>query len=101
MKQFIGKTLTKTVPFMDGELEIRVLTVGDAKAIEKKTAEMEKAKKANKGQEADQLELLRFVVRMAVVGAADMTDADLDGFPITSLTKLSEAIMGMDDAGNA
>ena len=97
MKQFIGKTQTRTVPFMDGELEIRTLTVGDAKTIEQKTKEVNKVKK---GESVDQLALLRFVIRLAVVGAADMTDEELDGFPISALTKLSEAIMGMDDAGN-
>jgi hypothetical protein len=33
MKKFIGKKLTKQVEFMDDTVEIRVLTVGDIRAI--------------------------------------------------------------------
>lgn len=93
MKQFVGKTQTRKAPFMDGEVEIRLLTVGDAKAIESKTKELEKKKGKS---EMDQLELLRFVVRMAVVGADELSDEDFETFPIKELTKLSEAIMGTD-----
>ncbi len=63
MKQFLGKTQTKSVPFMDGEVEIKVLTVGDAKAIEAKT----KAEQALPEAEQDQLSLLRFVMRIAIL----------------------------------
>jgi hypothetical protein len=97
MKKFIGKKLTKKVEFMDGEVEVRVLTVGDIRAIEAKSKEL--------GEEADQLEVLRFVLRMAVVDAEELTDEEFDGFPVTELTKLSESIMGMShgaaEAGNA
>ena len=37
MKKFIGKKLTKKVKFMDGEVEVRVLTVGDIRSIENKS----------------------------------------------------------------
>jgi len=95
MKKFIGKKLTKQVEFMDDTVEIRVLTVGDIRAIEAKSKEQT--------EESDQLEILRFVLRLSVVDAEDMTDEDFDGFPVTELTKLSESIMGMaqGDAGNA
>jgi len=95
MKKFIGKKLTKEVEFMDGTVEIKVLTVGDVRAIEAKSKEQEEG--------GDQLDVLRFVMRLAVVDAEDMTDEDFDGFPVTELTKLSESIMGMSqaDAGNA
>jgi len=95
MKKFIGKKLTKEVEFMDGTVEIKVLTVGDVRAIEAKSKEQ--------GEDGDQLDVLRFVMRLAVVDAEDMTDEDFDGFPVTELTKLSESIMGMSqaDAGNA
>jgi hypothetical protein len=95
MKKFIGKKLTKEVKFMDGTVEIKVLTVGDVRAIEAKSKEQK--------EDGDQLDVLRFVMRLAVVDAEDMTDEDFDGFPVTELTKLSESIMGMSqaDAGNA
>jgi len=100
MKQFVGKTQTKTVPFMDGEVEIKVLTVGNVKAIEART----KKEEAKKEENRDQLAVLRFVMRLAVIGAEDLTDEDFDGFPVTELTKLSEKIMGVDtsvEEGNA
>jgi len=87
MKKFVGKTQTKSVPFMDGKVEIKVLTVGDIRAIEAKSKEM-------KDGEGDQLEILRFVLRLAVMEAEELTDEEFDGFPVQELTKLSEAIMG-------
>jgi len=98
MKQFVGKVQTKKAPFMDGEVEIKVLTVGDARLIEEKTKELNGKKKKDEG---DQLELLRYVIRTTVIGAEELTDEELDGFPVSELTKLSEAIMnfGGEDAG--
>ena len=96
MKQFVGQVKTRTVPFMDGEVDIKVLTVGDIRSIEAKTKEL-----SEKDGEADQLEVLRFVLRLAVVGAEDMSDEDFDTFPVTELTALSEAIVGTTpSAGN-
>ena len=99
MKEFVGKTLTKKVAFMGGEVEVKVLTVGDARLIEAKSKEL--TSKKNKKDE-DQLDLLRFVVRMTVVGAEELTDEELDGFPVSELTALSEAVMsfGQGESGN-
>jgi hypothetical protein len=98
MKQHLGKTQTKTVPFMDGDVEIKTLTVGQAKLIEKETKAMQAVPEA----EQDQLALLRTVIRLAVVDAEDLTDEEMDSFPISELTALSEAIMGVGDSeGNA
>jgi hypothetical protein len=93
MKEFVNKPVTRKVSFMDGEVDVKLLTVGDAKAIEQKTKELDKKK--NKS-DMDQLELLRFVVRLSVVGASDLSDEDFETFPISELTKLSEAIMGVE-----
>ena len=99
MKNFVNKPMTRKIAFMDGEVEIKLLTVGNAKAIEAKTKELEKKK--NKS-DMDNLELLRFVIRMSVVGAEELSEEDFESFPISELTKLSEAIMnGGDSAGNA
>ena len=94
MKEFVGRVVTRKTPFMDGEVEIKVLTVGDAKEIDKMTKKLNSKKN---GSEADQLELLRFVIRKSVIGAEELTDEEMDSFPITELTKLSEAIMGIGD----
>ena len=98
MKHLVGKDITKKVPFMGEEVEVRSLTVGQAREIEAMT------KKVNKlpEEKRDHLDLLRKVVRLAVVGADQLTDEELDSFPITELTNLSQAIMGTEDAvGNA
>lgn len=91
MKDFLGKVQTRPVQFMDGEVEVKTLTVGNAREIEAKTKEIN----AEASSDVDQLELLRFVIRMCVVGAEELTDEELDSFPVAELTKLSEAIMGM------
>jgi hypothetical protein len=90
MKEFVGRKMTKKLPFMDGEVEVKVLTVADAKEIEAKT------KKAKEDDPKAQLDLLRFVIRKAVIGAEDLTDDEIDDFPVTELTKLSEGIMGVE-----
>jgi hypothetical protein len=95
MKQFIGQVQTRTVSFMDGEVEVKTLTVGGAKAIDLKTKELAKKKDAS---DMDQLELLRFIIRTSVVGAEEMTDEEIDGFPMTELTKLAEGVMGVTGA---
>jgi len=95
MKQFLGQVQTKTVTFMDGDVQIKVLTVGDAKLIEAKT----KALQALPEAKQDQLEILRFVIRTSVIDADQLTDEELDSFPISELTKLSENIMGVSNGG--
>ena len=98
MKHLVGKEITKKVPFMGDEVEVRQLTVGQAREIEALTKEVNKQKEADR----DHLALLRKVVRIAVVGAEELTDDEIDTFPITELTALSQAIMGQEaDLGNA
>lgn len=94
MKQHLGKIQTKTVPFMDGNVDIKTLTVGQAKLIEAETKSMQELPT----EDQDQLALLRSVIRIAVVDAEDLTDEEMDSFPVAELTKLSEAIMGMGDS---
>jgi hypothetical protein len=97
MKHLVGKEITKKVPFMGDEVEVRQLTVGQAREIEALTKEVNKQKEADR----DHLALLRKVVRIAVVGAEELTDDEIDTFPITELTALSQAIMGQDaELGN-
>ena len=97
MKHLVGKEITKKVPFMGDEVEVRQLTVGQARDIEALTKEVNKQKEADR----DHLALLRKVVRIAVVGAEELTDDEIDTFPISELTALSQAIMGQDgDLGN-
>jgi len=97
MKEFLGKQFTKKVPFMGEEVEIKVLTVGAAREIEDMTKKLNKLPE----EKRDNLDLLRKVIRMAVIGAEELTDEELDSFPISELTALSQAIMGVSsESGN-
>jgi hypothetical protein len=96
MKHLVGKEITKKVPFMGEEVEVRNLTVGQAREIEAMTKEVNKLPEDDR----DHLALLRSVVRIAVVGAEELTDEELDTFPITELTSLSQSIMGTEALGN-
>lgn len=87
MKEFLGKNLTRKVKFMDGEVEVKELTVADVKNIEAETKKLE--------DNEDQIEALHYILRLAVVGAEELTDEEIDSLPIAELTKLSEEIMGV------
>lgn len=89
MKEFVGKSQTQKVPFMDGEVEVRLLTVGDAQEIDRLTKEL--ASKEDK-EDSDNLELLRSIIRMMVIGADELSNEDFDTLPIASLTSLVETI---------
>lgn len=100
MKHLVGKVITKKVDFMGDQVEVKKLSVSEVMKIQ------EFVKKASKSSsEATQLDLLKNVIRIAVIGAEELTDADFDTFPIDALSTLSEEIMeysglGSKEAGN-
>ena len=94
MKHLVGKSLTEKVPFMDDEVEVRKLTVGQVLELQKviNTA-------ADSEDEQAQLRLLCDITKIAVVGAEELTDEDFNTFPISELTALSEHIMRLSGLG--
>ena len=96
MKEFFGKRTTKVVPFMDGEIEIKALTVGEVKSIDRKTKVMQKKKE----EDQNQLEILSHMVRLSVVGAEKMTEKEFESLPLEEVKKLSNTIMGVDEDEN-
>jgi hypothetical protein len=94
MKHLVGKTLTEKAPFMGDEVEVRMLSVGEIFNLQKAI---------NKAAESDdpksQVALLREIIKVAVVGAEELTNAEFDGFPIGELNKLSETIMAVSGLG--
>ena len=93
MKHLVGKKQVKKVPFMDDEVEIRKLTIAEVFEIQKVLNKKDK----------DEMELLREVLRLSVVGAEDMTDDEFNSFPPGDLNTLSEIIMeycGLGDVGS-
>jgi hypothetical protein len=102
MKHLVGKTVTQKVPFMENEVEIRKLSVKEVLSIQEM---VKKAAKVKNPSDDHQLDLLREILRMAVVGAAEMTNEEFDTFPLGELTTVSETVMsfsGLTDptAGN-
>lgn len=95
MKQFIGRDITKNVPFMDGEIGIRKLSVTQVKQVQAFSKELE--------AKEDSLSMLSFIIKMGTPSAAEMTEAEFEGFPLDELTKLTNAIMeysGIGASGN-
>lgn len=97
MKHIKIKDITKKVPFMDQEVEIKQLTVKGVKDLQESL----------KGKDAlDAIDTLGSIFKMTVVGAEDMTSADFEKFPIQALTELSQEILkfnglnAADDKGN-
>jgi hypothetical protein len=81
--------ITKKVPFLNQEVEIKQLTV---KAIKDLQVSLEKGK-ANKNSVLSNVGTLTSIFKSAVVGAEDMTDKDFEKFPISALTDLSNEIL--------
>jgi len=94
MKHLVGKLLTEKVPFMGDEVEVKKLTVGQVMSLQKS---IDKAAKSN--DEQSQLKLLCDIMKIAVIGAEELTDEDFNTFPIQELTGLSEQIMRLSGLG--
>lgn len=85
MKHLVGKVQTKKVAFMGDEVEIRKLPVSEILELQE---HIQKASEAG-----DQLGLLRHVLRVAVIGADELTDEDFNTFPPSDLNGLVEEIL--------
>jgi hypothetical protein len=100
MKHLVGKVITKKYPFMDDEVEVRKLSVAEVFKVQ---ALVKKSSK--KSDEASQLALLRDVIRLAVVGAHELSDEEFDEFPLGELSELSNNVLNFsglsgESAGN-
>lgn len=86
IKGLVGKKMTKTVKFIGEDVKITKLSVAEVMEIQSKAKTLE-------GDESSGLELLKKVIRLAVEGAADLSDQDFESFPMDELSKLSAEIM--------
>lgn len=93
MKHLVNKVMTQKVAFMGDKVEVRKLSVGSVKEIQKFVEESGKS-------EDGQIQLLRDVIRLSVVGAEEITDEEFNNFPLGELTKLSEEIMKVSGLGD-
>ena len=99
MKHIKIVDVTKTVKFMDQDLEIKQLTVKGVK-------ELQKALDTNNDTTLDAIKTLAIIFKATVIGAQDMAEEEFEAFPIEPLTKLSNDILEFnglgagDDKGN-
>jgi len=88
MKHLVGKTITEKVPFMGDKVEVKKLTVGEILDLQKVIAKVGDSEDAKA-----QIGLLRDIIKVAVIGADELSDADFDTFPIEELNRLSNKVM--------
>jgi hypothetical protein len=90
MKHLVGKAQkTVKVPFMENEtVEVKKLTVAQVKEFQETLETIKNDESAESG-----LQIQRKIIRMGVVGAEDLTNDELDSFPLDEVVKLSQKIL--------
>jgi hypothetical protein len=109
LKALVGRKMSTTIKFLGEDVSINKLSVAEVMDIQAKAQAIEEAAKApdaaNKDAE-DGIAMLRLVIRAAVEGGGELTDADFLGFPMDELSKVVEEVMkfsgiGPSQAGNS
>jgi len=93
MKHIKIVDITKTVKFLEQEVEIKQLTV---KGIKDLQLSLDTTKGAT---DIGGLATLSIIFKATVIGADEMTDEDFEKFPIQALTKLSNDILVFNGLG--
>lgn len=90
MKHLVGfKQKTVKVPFMETEtVEVKKLTVAQVKDFQSQLESIKEKDSAESG-----LDIQRTIIRMAVVGAEDLTNEELDSFPLDEIVNLAQRIL--------
>jgi hypothetical protein len=96
MKHLVGKQITKKVSFMDDEVEIKKLSVGEVLKVQTIITKSTKSK-----SDDAQVQLIRDVIKLAVIGADELTDDDFKKFPLAELNSLSEEIISYSGLGGS
>jgi len=86
MKHIKIVEITKKIPFLNQEVEIKQLTVKGIK-------DLQKVLDQNKTDDVTGIRTLSAIFKSTVVGAEEMKEEDFEKFPIQSLTKLSQEIL--------
>jgi len=95
MKHLVGKNITKSVEFMGDNVDVRKLSAAEVMKIQKLVKAAGKSKDEDGG-----LNLLKEILRIAVVGAAEISDQDFSTFPLSELNDLSEKVLSFSGIGN-
>lgn len=92
IKGLIGRKMTKPMKFMGEDVTVSKLTVAEVMSIQERA-------KANSDDDKDGFAILKTVIRAAVEGADELSDADFDNFPLDELATLSNSIMKFSGIG--
>ena len=92
IKGLVGRKMTKKVKFMGEDVTISKLSVAEVLEIQEEAKKLE-------GTEEGGFGVLKTVIKSAVEGGADLSDADFEGFPMDELSKLSTEIMKFSGIG--
>jgi len=92
IKALVGKKMSKKVKFMNEEIEISKLSVAEVMDIQEKA-------KGLKEDDSEGFNVLKSVIRAAVLDAGELTDEDFSSFPMDELSKLSDEIMKFSGLG--
>lgn len=87
--RFIGSKAKKSVKFMELDLEISKLTINQVLRVQEITKEAEASNAENSG-----IAILSAVIREGAEELKDLSQEDLQDFPMEALTELSNEIMG-------
>lgn len=91
MKHIKIVDITKKVPFLEQEVEVKQLTVKGVKDLQDSLSHEDATLNA--------IKTLGVIFKATVVGAEDMTDEDFEKFPINALTELSSEILKFNGLG--
>jgi hypothetical protein len=86
--RFVGIKLAKKVKFMGEDLDIHKLSVAQVVTIQGLAKEFE-----DSADPLGNLKLLAVVIKSGANELADLSEEDMNNFPIDELSKLSEEIM--------
>lgn len=86
IRSLIGKKMTKSVKFLNTDVQISKLSVQEVINIQ------EKAKNISEDPE-NGFNLLVHVIRASVDGASEITDEEFKQFPMDELSRLSNEVM--------
>lgn len=106
MRALSGKVISKKIEFMGLRITINKLSVSQVFLVQARVKELEEeaksAEESNKDvNDTSGVDLLRFVIRLAVPDAADITDEEFEGYPLDELSTLSDSIMKFSGMGTA
>jgi hypothetical protein len=86
IKDLVGKKMTKEVTFMGEKVKVTKLSVDQVTAIQETAKDIETNPDAG-------FNILKTVIRSAVLDAEDLSDEAFGGFPMDELSNLSQEIM--------